>query len=244
MKQLAFGTLYGLVGLVILSVTLVTVDNSGLNNPNKAEKIQVGRALNFTPEMTTPIVTTMTSDDLQTMTAKISFARSVLEDFWTNEFARNGLKYYSPGLKLYRGQTNSACGYSSDARYCSADRTIYLNLDFLYSQMNNVSRTLGSDGDMAAIVVIAHEYGHHTQTQVPIFSRLQELNADCMAGAFTRYSALKGVLDSDDIAEARNGLANNPDDEVSWFNTSSHGTSAQRVAAFDNGYSYGVGYCR
>jgi uncharacterized protein len=243
MRQFVFATLYSLVGLAFLLVTFASINETAIGNKKTTDEIQIIKPINFTTETTTAPEMEMSSDDIQTMVQKLNFARSVLEEFWSNEFARNGFRYYSPNVKIFRGSMNSACGGVSEAAYCFGDRTIYLNADFLFSQMDNVSRRLGTDGDMAAIVVIAHEYSHHTQAQVPIFSRFQELNADCMAGAFTRYSAQKGVLDSDDIAEARNGLANNPEYSV-WFNRNSHGTSIERMSAFDRGYSGGVGVCR
>jgi len=244
MKQFAMRSIYGIVGLAFLLVTLVTIDETGLENRKTFENLHQSKPLHFTSETKNAPETEMTTDDMQTMIKKLSVARSVLEEFWANEFAANSRRYYSPRLQVFRGSVNSACGTVSDAVYCTRDSTVYLNADFLYSQMENVSWRLGTDGDMAAIVVLAHEYGHHTQAQTGIlFSRFQELNADCMAGAFTRYSAARGVLDSDDIAEARNGLANNSEYSV-WFNPNSHGTSIERMSAFDRGYSGGVGFCR
>jgi len=244
MKQLAFGTLYSLVGLTFLFVTFVTISETSIENKKSVDEIQIIKPLNFSNETTPSPEKEISADDLQTMLQKVEFAQRVLEEFWSNEFARNGMRFYSPRVEIfYENATNSACGEVKDAGYCRGDRTIYLNAYFLYNQMQTVSQRLGTDGDMAAIVIIAHEYGHHTQAQVPFFSRLMELSADCMAGAFTRYSAEKGVLDSDDIAEASNGLAMNPEYSV-WFNPGSHGTSHERVLAFNHGYNGGVGVCQ
>jgi uncharacterized protein len=243
MKQFAFGLFYTLVGLTFLFVTFASIDETAVNNKTSANEFQINKSLGFTSEPTVLTEKEISAEDMQTMLQKVAFAQSVLEEFWRNEFANNGLRYSSPNVEIFQGSAGSACGSISDAAYCGADRTIYLNADFLYKQVDTVSQKLGTDGDMAAIVVMAHEYGHHTQRQVSIFNRYQELNADCMAGAFTAYSALKGVLDSDDITEAANGLAMNSEGTV-WFNPNSHGTAAERVSVFYRGYNGGVGMCR
>jgi uncharacterized protein len=207
------------------------------------EEIQVVKPLGFTRDTEAVTEMEVSIDDMQTMYQKINFAQKVLEEFWINDFARNGARFRSPGIRYFENAANSACGPMNSAAYCGRDHTIYLNVYFLYSQMQRVSQRLGTDSDMAAIVVLAHEYGHSVQAQAPVFRGYMELNADCLAGAFTLYSAQKGYLDSDDIAEARNGLYMNPEFSV-WFDRNSHGTSEERVAAFDTGYSYGVGACR
>jgi predicted metalloprotease len=243
MKQFAFGTIYGLAGLIFLFVAFTTINETAVENKKPAGELEISKSFGFSSETANLPETAVSPDDVRTMVQKVRFAQGVLEEFWSNEFARSGYRFRSPGVKIFENVTYSACGESRDARYCRLDHTIYLNAYFLYNQMQRVSQRLGTDGDMAAVVVIAHEYGHSVQAQVPGFSRLVELNADCMAGAFTRFSAQKGYLDSDDIAEASSGLAMNPEYSV-WFNPTSHGTSAERVTAFGNGYNGGVAACR
>jgi uncharacterized protein len=243
MRQFAFGTLYSLVGLTFLFVTFATLNGTAIENKKSIDEVQINKSLSFSTETTLTPEMAVVTDDIQTMKQKVRFAQTVLEEFWRNELPRYGYQFRSPSVSIFENVTNSACGPSSDARYCRLDHSIYLNVYFLYDQMQKVSQKLGTDGDMAAIVVIAHEYGHSVQPQVPGFEGYQELNADCMAGAFTRYSAQKGYLDSDDIAEARNGLYMNAQYSV-WFDRSSHGTSQERISAFDTGYNYGSPACR
>ena len=242
MKQFAIALVYSLVGLTFLFATFASINETGTDNKKSADEFQITKPLSFTSETTISTEMEVSADDIQTMRQKVNFAQSVLEEFWNNEFAGNGIRFRSPNVRIFEGATNSACGSMSTANYCSYDHTIYLNSYFLYSQMEMVSRRLGSDGDMAAIVIIGHEYGHSVQAQVPLFRGYLELNADCMAGAFTRYSGQKGVLDSDDIPEARYGLYMNPEYSVYW-NRHSHGTSQERVAAFDIGLFYGTARC-
>lgn len=43
--------------------------------------------------------------------------------------------------------------------YCSADQTVYIDLDFF----KNMEQTIGASGDFTYAYVIAHEVGHHVQ---------------------------------------------------------------------------------
>ena len=95
-----------------------------------------------------------------------TFASQVLagtEDVWTREFSRQGWgEYQCPKMVLFSGAVQSGCGQASSQTgpfYCSADQTIYLDLDFF----KDMKRSIGADGDFAYAYVIAHEVGHHVQ---------------------------------------------------------------------------------
>ena len=85
------------------------------------------------------------------------------EDVWTEEFRRQGWgEYEAPKLVLYTGAINSGCGNATSQVgpfYCSADQTVYIDLDFFKS----MDSTIGASGDFAYAYVIAHEVGHHVQ---------------------------------------------------------------------------------
>lgn len=65
------------------------------------------------------------------------FASQVLagtEDVWTAEFRRRGWgEYECPKMVLFSGAVSSGCGNATSQTgpfYCSADKTVYIDLDF------------------------------------------------------------------------------------------------------------------
>ena len=63
---------------------------------------------------------------------------------------------------LFSGAVNSGCGNATSQTgpfYCSADQTVYIDLDFFKDMKQNI----GAGGDFAYAYVIAHEVGHHVQ---------------------------------------------------------------------------------
>ena len=65
-------------------------------------------------------------------------------------------------MVLFTGSVNSACGSATSQVgpfYCSADRTVYLDLSFF----DEMERSMDAGGDFAFAYVIAHEVGHHVQ---------------------------------------------------------------------------------
>src|ERR1043165_382377 len=75
--------------------------------------------------------------------------------------------YHDAGMVLYRGGTDTGCGFGQAAAgpfYCPADEKVYLDLSFF----NEMKSRLGAQGDFAQAYVIAHELGHHIQPQAGI----------------------------------------------------------------------------
>ena len=71
-------------------------------------------------------------------------------------------EYVCPKMVLYHGSIQSGCGNATaqvGPFYCSADQTIYIDLDFFRDMQTNI----GGGGDFAYAYVIAHEVGHHVQ---------------------------------------------------------------------------------
>ncbi len=85
------------------------------------------------------------------------------EDVWSREFQRQGWgEYREPEMVIYSGSVQTPCGQGNaqvGPFYCSADQTIYLDLDFF----RNMRQDIGAGGDFAYAYVIAHEVGHHVQ---------------------------------------------------------------------------------
>lgn len=68
-----------------------------------------------------------------------TFAKQILagtEDVWTDIFKQMGLRYEPPTLVLFSGSVQSGCGgatASTGPFYCSADKSVYLDLSFFTS---------------------------------------------------------------------------------------------------------------
>ena len=163
--------------------------------------------------------------------------------------------YQDARLVLFRNAIQSACGTATAAVgpfYCQLDRKVYIDLTF-YDELR---RRFGAPGDFAQAYVIAHELGHHVQnlrgllghdevSSVPI-----ELQADCLAGAWARSAAARGLLEVGDLDEALNAAAQIGDDTIQRKTrgrvqpeTFTHGSAAQRKAAFQRGYQGGAPAC-
>jgi uncharacterized protein len=192
---------------------------------------------------------------------KVASAYEALVAMWSDRFGRLGTRFAAPGLQAYRGNVRTSCGvmHANNAAYCTARNAIYFDETFLAKLAGAASRRLGTDGDMAAIGVIAHEMGHAVAIQLGEDSRIpyqNEAAADCLAGAFTQQSAHDGTLEAGDLEEAFFGLAaaGDPtpqltgdrrlDDRiVTRASLMGHGTREQRLANFQAGYQRGAGAC-
>ena len=179
---------------------------------------------------------------------------------WEKIFAKENQSYEHAKLVLYRGGVNTGCGSASSAVgpfYCPADRRVYLDLSFF----NEMSNSLGAQGDFAWAYVIAHEMGHHVQQQLGTSDRVSdlqrknpgdrnalsvrlELQADCYSGVWA--STVYKQLEAGDVEEAMNASRAVGDDRLQKRSRGSidpdsftHGTSEQRARWFDKGRESG-----
>jgi predicted metalloprotease len=203
----------------------------------------------------------ITSSDIATSNQKVRMAHAALAEMWRQYFRQNGASFAVPGIVRYRGMTGSSCGLMrrNNAGYCPADNTIYFDEVFLASQVKLASRELGTDGDMAAVGIIAHEMGHAVSIQLGFRSPsvyAMEATADCLAGAFADYSRRDGSLEPGDIEEAFFGMAaaGDPEPELTGdtridrrilrvASTMGHGTRVQRTQNFKLGLDRGPDAC-
>ncbi|MDQ3337036.1 MAG: neutral zinc metallopeptidase [Myxococcota bacterium] len=163
--------------------------------------------------------------------------------------------YETTKLVLFRNQVNSACGSASAAVgpfYCPVDHQVYIDLSF-YDQLRD---RFGAPGDFAQAYVIAHEVGHHVQNINGLLGKGEvhqievELQADCLAGAWAQSAEKRQLLEVGDIDEALNAAAQIGDDTIQRKTqgrvqpeTWTHGSAAQRSAAFKKGYRGGLKVC-
>ncbi|KAA6490163.1 neutral zinc metallopeptidase [Agrobacterium rhizogenes] len=185
------------------------------------------------------------------------------EDTWTGIFKSMGQTYTDPKLVLFSGRFPSACGTASAATgpfYCPSDQKVYLDMAF-FQQMKD---QFGASGDFAQAYVIAHEVGHHVQDQLGILPKFNqarqtmnevdankmsvriELQADCFAGIWGKFTQQKGILQQGDLEEALNAAQQIGDDTLQKRSQGyvvpdsfNHGTSAQRMKWFKQGFDSG-----
>ena len=203
----------------------------------------------------------VTSSDIAASNAKVRMAHSALAQMWTGYFRDAGHRFVVPALVRYRGGAASSCGIMrrNNAGYCPSDNTIYFDEVFVAAQAKEAGRQLGTDGDMAAVGIIAHEMGHAVSLQLGYTSRstyAMEATADCLAGAFAEQAKRDGSLEAGDIEEAFFGMAaaGDPAPELTGNNRidrrimrvasiMGHGTREQRTENFRQGLEGGAGAC-
>lgn len=153
------------------------------------------------------------------------------EDVWTQTFREKGWgEYRPPKMVIYSGEVQTGCGHGTAQTgpfYCSADQTVYLDLDFF----STMQEQIGASGDFCYAYVIAHEVGHHVQyllgTLDEAHARMAnlpeeeankvsvrlELQADYYAGVWGHNdNKMFNSIEEGDIEEAVNAAAKIGDD--------------------------------
>jgi predicted metalloprotease len=204
---------------------------------------------------------TLTTRDIEASNEEAAAAYSALASMWTAEFRRLGLPFRAPRIVRYRGNTRTSCGVvpAFNALYCYNNNTIYFDEVFLAAQAKIAGRALGTDGDMAAVGIIAHEMGHAVAFQLGFRSRSSyenEAAADCLAGAFARHAERDGSLEDGDTDEAFFAMAAAADPDFQATGNrrvdarraarqarGAHGTRDQRMRNFRSGFERGGAAC-
>lgn len=185
------------------------------------------------------------------------------ETVWHEIFQEEGKEYREPTLVLFSGGVQTACGGATAAVgpfYCPGDEKLYIDLSF-YKELQN---RFHAPGDFAMAYVVAHEVGHHVQTQLGISQQMadlrqrlsekeynkyqvrMELQADYLAGVWANHAQGMGLLEKGDLEEALNAAFQIGDDTLQKQaqgyvvpDSFTHGTSEQRKKWFYRGFQYG-----
>ncbi len=243
----------GLVAVVVISMFL-GVDPTALLQV-------VGQNTQSTTMSTEQTTSAPANDDMRNFVAVVL---AETEDVWNETFQKAGRTYEEPKLVLFSGAVESACGMADAAVgpfYCPADHKVYLDLVFF----EDLHSRFGASGDFAQAYVIAHEIGHHVQTQLGIIQKVNamqarasktdrnklnvmlELQADCLAGMWAHQAQKKrNILEAGDIEEGLNAASAVGDDRIQKRTQGyvvpdgfTHGSSAQRVRWFRRGLEQG-----
>ncbi len=191
----------------------------------------------------TPVLQAQTTETTQwELQPLVSFVSNDLDRYWASVFDSSGLTYRSPrGIFAYEDATRTPCGVvrGENALYCARSSSIHYDQSFLNDILIEI-------GDFAVAFVIAHEWGHFIQDRLGLFSRssLQnELQADCLAGAYTRFADQSGILEAGDLEEGRSLLAQIGDPPGAQRSQNAHGTAQQRLDSFETGLAGGANAC-
>lgn len=168
----------------------------------------------------------------------IRFVHGFSEDRYTRMPHPSGYRLIGPNERA-----QSACGALDTMTYafCPADDGIYIGQKQLWQFYSEI-------GDAAAVVGLAHEYGHHIQhvagvprSTDPRSEIAHENQADCIAGAFVGWAEEQGFLedsDTQDIAGLVRAIASSENDP-----NRDHGTLAEREASMATGIRQGLPGC-
>jgi predicted metalloprotease len=178
-----------------------------------------------------------------------------LNDAWRPIFHDLGQDKPDPGLVVFDQPVTTACGNFQPlsgrvlAFYCYGNQVMYVDV----KQMN---RAFGPQQDLAYLMTIAHEYGHHVQGVTGLFyarmaylqdhpdeklesSRRNELQASCFGGVFSKAVAKSYPL-TDRLAEFKEQSSNSfgespstPEDERT------HGLATSQGFWIQNGFNIG-----
>lgn len=180
-----------------------------------------------------------------------------IEEFWTENYSATFPGRFRPVSELVSWDGDAAerdsiefCGISThelvNAAYCGTDATIGWDRGVLLPEL------VEQFGELAVVMVLAHEYGHALQIPAGIATEdspglVTEQQADCLAGVFLRHVAegdsryftlnttegLNGVLGATVAVRDRD-----PDDPENV-----HGSAFERVTAVQMGYTDGAAAC-
>jgi predicted metalloprotease len=199
--------------------------------------------------------------DIDASNGKIKAGYGALVSMWSADFQQLGVRFMPPGLLRYRGAARTSCGImpGNNALYCPSRNAIYFDEVFVARQAKAAARALGTDGDMVAVGIIAHEMGHAVAIQLGETSPVpyeNEATADCLAGAFTQQAKHDGTLEAGDLEEAFFGMAAAGDPTPQYTGNRridsrislrvallGHGTREQRQANFKAGFDGGERAC-
>ncbi|MGV0788774.1 neutral zinc metallopeptidase [Mycolicibacterium sp. XJ2] len=187
---------------------------------------------------------------------------SDVEDYWKGAFSRALAGEFTPVRKLLswdanrRDRSTSFCGETTaglvNAAFCPPDSSIGWDRGVLLPSLRE------SYGEMAVVMVLAHEYGHSVQYQAELNrpntpTLVAEQQADCFAGSYMRWVAegnsrrfnlstgdglnalLASVISFRDPLFMRNGVRSDGGE---------HGSAFERVSAFQFGFADGPETCK
>ncbi|MFE7746090.1 metallopeptidase [Nocardia sp. NPDC057455] len=181
-----------------------------------------------------------------------------VQDFWATEYPeyfpgrfKPVTRYISWDAKASKTRSVEFCKSDTyqvvNAAYCGGDHTIGWDRGVLLPKL------VQKYGEMAVVMVLAHEYGHAIQGQAKLAGLLtpplvQEQQADCLAGVFLRHVAEGNsahfTLNTTDGLNAVLGATVAVRDRDPNDSENVHGSAFERVTAVQIGYTDGAEGCK
>ncbi|WP_433825332.1 neutral zinc metallopeptidase [Actinoplanes sp. CA-015351] len=184
------------------------------------------------------------TDTPEEFSADIQAAEEIAAEYWAERLGGG----FSPVQQLiaYEREGDVDCAGEplprNNAVYCSAGDFIAYDVNWAFDAFRQI-------GDAFLFYLLGHEYAHGIQARLGIqkeFTIEQELQADCMAGAFIGDKAREGRLlmadnDTQELADGLKSVGDEPGQP--WFAEGSHGSAEQRMDAFAGGYEKSLESC-
>ncbi|MBB2944021.1 hypothetical protein FB565_003750 [Actinoplanes lutulentus] len=184
------------------------------------------------------------TDTPEEFSADIQAAEEIAAEYWAERLGAG----FSPVQQLiaYEREGDVDCSGEplprNNAVYCSAGDFIAYDVNWAFDAFRQI-------GDAFLFYLLGHEYAHGIQARLGIrkeFTIEQELQADCMAGAFIGDKAREGRLlmadnDTQELADGLESVGDEPGQP--WFAEGSHGSAEQRMDAFAGGYENSLESC-
>ncbi|MFC0506010.1 neutral zinc metallopeptidase [Micromonospora costi] len=233
-----------LAGLLVVLVATAGCFVGGVSDPQEGGEPAPRRSA-AAPDPSTTRADGTTS--VEEFAQDVADAQAVAERYWAAQFRASG-QQFRPVRRIvpYERAGQVSCGGQplprNNAVYCSQGDFIAYDVTWSVAAFRQV-------GDAFVFYLLGHEYAHGIQVRLGIrydFTIQQELQADCMAGAYLGDSVRDGTLTlgEGDLEEFREGLAAVGDDpDQPWFAEGSHGTAEQRTESFFRGYERSLAAC-
>lgn len=208
-----------------------------------------------------------TPQDIARSDADMHAATVAIDAAASRIFRAAGDRYTSPRVVGYQDSIRTACGVlqPENAYACRLDGSIYYDRAFIAYLMRRAANRSGTDGSIAVIFPVAHEWGHALQYMLGLdytSKDMSEHDADCLAGVLISASRGGAPLTPNELADAgytMQLLGDPPMATGDWarvmekMNVRSHGgfsnalgvhgNSAERLRTFRDGLSSSVHEC-
>lgn len=193
-----------LAGLLIAALVSLACAGGGLAEPEGERPVPDRSQAPAGPSTTRADSTTSVAEFEQ----DVADAQAIAERYWAAQFKASGQRF-QPIRRItpYQRAGEVSCGGQplprNNAVYCSQG-------DFIAYDVNWSVAAFRQVGDAFVFYLLGHEYAHGMQVRLGInysFTIQQELQADCMAGAYLGDSVRSGVLTlaEGDLDEFREG---------------------------------------
>lgn len=175
------------------------------------------------------------------LTRRLTAVATDVERVLAARLTEAGGTYRPATLAVVDGDVATDCGPTAGliGFYCDRSATLYVALGPYRARL----RARGTGGHAAQAVIVAHELGHHLQALAGVdtnplvdgqpdlaAAEAVELQAQCLAGVWSRHTTLAGLADD---AVATRAVA--PDGVAADQASGRHGTADLQLDAFTRG---------